>query len=226
MSSTTLIKFGKHKGKTAEQLLVSDRAYLEWLVAQPFFTEYLIYQKVKDLLGVVGDAPVSASGSSTTESSTLPVMPGNEAGTVNFGKYKGQSPSVLFADTKYCQWLVEQGFFKKNKLYAEVIKLIGGSSTTSSIYESGSSGIVVAGDNGTVAFGKYRGQPLATLYADGGYCKWVIQQEWFAKNPLFAKVKEVADRTAVKSSAPESPCPQTPQSQGDSDHDDWEPPED
>jgi len=224
MSSATLIKFGKHKGKTAEQLLVSDRPYLEWLVAQPFFTEYLIYQKVRDLLGVVGNTPVSTSGSSSTASSTLPV---NEAGTVNFGKYKGQSPSVLFADTKYCQWLVDQDFFKKNKLYAEVIKLVGGSSATpSSIYESGSSGIFVAGDDGTVAFGKYRGQPLATLYSDGGYCKWVIQQEWFAKNPLFAKVKEVADRVVVKSSVPDSPCPQTPQSQGDSDHDDWEPPDD
>lgn len=220
MSSPTLIKFGKYKGKTAEQLLVSDRPYLEWLVAQSFFTEYLIYQKVRDLLGMTGDATPATS-------STLPVMPGNEAGTVNFGKYKGQPPSVLFADTKYCQWLVEQDFFKKNKFYADVIKLVGAPSSTS-IYERGSSGIVVAGDNGTVAFGKYRGQPLATLYADGGYCKWVIQQEWFAKNPLFAKVKEVADRTTVKSNVdvPGSPCPQTPQSQGDSDHDEWEPPED
>lgn len=228
---TTVLKFGKHKGKTINDLLGSDRGYLEWLVKQDFFKEYTIYAQVVAALGgpdavtQLGEAASASASASTSASASV----SNEApaGTVNFGKYKGQATSVLFADTDYCKWLINQDFFRRNSLYHEVLKLLGESAVkATSVYESGSSGIVVPGDNGTVAFGKMKGQPLGVLLADVGYCRFLLSQSWFAKNGIYAKVKEVVDKAPVvsASSGParyESPPPETPPGSPDyqSDHD-------
>jgi uncharacterized protein (DUF3820 family) len=160
-------------------------------------------------------------------------MPGNEAGTVNFGKYKGLPVATLFADLDYCKWILNQDWFKRNALYLEVLKLVGEPEVkSSSIYESGSSGISTPGID-TVAFGKYKGQPMATLFADKQYCKWVVGQEWFSRNPVFGRVKAVADTVPAPSAMrgqsppPDSPPPDSPCSGGgDSDHGEYEPDDD
>lgn len=32
-----------------------------------------------------------------------------------------------------------------------------------------------------IPFGKYKGQPLATMASDRDYCEWLLQQSWFVE---------------------------------------------
>ena len=36
--------------------------------------------------------------------------------------------------------------------------------------------------NDTITFGKYKNKTLSNVLKDRGYCRWLIQQEWFANN--------------------------------------------
>jgi len=37
-------------------------------------------------------------------------------------------------------------------------------------------------NNDTITFGKYKNKTLSDVLKDRGYCRWLIQQEWFANN--------------------------------------------
>lgn len=46
--------------------------------------------------------------------------------------------------------------------------------------------------NDTITFGKYKSKTVSDVLKDRGYCRWLIQQEWFANNYpyLFNRVNE------------------------------------
>lgn len=58
MTSSELVPFGKHKGKSVE-VLMSDPGYREWVMAQPWFRERYptIYQTIINYAGEPADTP-------------------------------------------------------------------------------------------------------------------------------------------------------------------------
>jgi len=163
------------------------------------------------LLGTIAPRPVVTTTPVPAPHTALPT--GEDV--VNFGKFRGQGLSALLADRPYAKWCLSQDFFKRNKLYAKVAKALGVEEQVTTIYSSGSSGIFVAGDGGTVAFGKYKGEALAKMLLDCDYCAWIVSaaESWDRKPRNFDQICEAAKKAK----------PRTTFNQQD---DPWEPPED
>ena len=234
--------FGKYKGQTVEAVAKSDPSYLRWLMIQPFFA-------TNRLLGAVTAALKDGNGGSSASTppliktvpapvpvSSIPAVssfPTAPAGTVSFGKYKGQAPEVMLADKAYCQWLTGLSgpdFFKRNALYERACEAAGvtAQATVATVYSSGSSGFLLPG-NDAVTFGKYKGQALEKMLADADYCAWVVEAATKGERPPrnYDKIVEAAKKSKPKSSSYQEDDPwEPPEDDFELDDDPWEPPED
>ena len=242
------LPFGKFKGKTVEEVAATDISYLSWVLNASASWDRPLAAPLKAAIqaaiskNATAPGSVSAANSGSSSSSSTAATPGTVSlllGTiaprpttitshtsvtsssepnVNFGKYRGSPLSVLISDRKYCEWLLQQDFFKRNSLYSKVAAAIGvpiEKEVVTTIYSSGSSGIHVAGDGGTCTFGRYKNEPLSKMLLDHEYCAWVVKaaESWETKPRHYDKIVEAASKATGKKSY----------SRQEDDH--WEPPD-
>jgi uncharacterized protein (DUF3820 family) len=234
--------FGKFKGKSVEEVASQDIGYLRWVSetcgAWNKPPSPALMTAIKAVLdrqntgpGVVTRVASAASSSSASGPVSLllgaiaprPAVGASVPATsgepvISFGKYKGQGLSVLVNDKPYATWCLQQDFFKRNVLYSKVaaaLNLPVEKEVVTTIYSSGSSGISVPGDGGTVAFGKYKGQPLSAMLVNSDYCRWVVgaAASWDKKPRNYDQIVAVAAKAGDKKSS------------GRPEDDAWEPPE-
>ena len=183
--------FGKHRGKSVAEVASSDLGYLSWVLKESETWDRPLNENLRKAIQDTLSGTVATNPSVVTSGEPL----------VNFGKYRGSPLSVLLADRPYSTWCLQQDFFKRNPLFSKVAEVVG-SSEVVSVYSTGTSGIQVPGDGGTVSFGKYKGQQLSTMLADGEYCKWVVKaaRDWNKEPRDFDKIVEASRKVASRSS--------------------------
>ena len=108
-----IVSFGKYKGQKSASLL-ADVNYCKWLVSSSpkWLPSNNLYTKI---IAVAGEFVASSTSSIYEKGGSGIIVPG-DAGTVSFGKYKGQDLSMLFKDVAYCSWAIKQDFMKNVEL--------------------------------------------------------------------------------------------------------------
>jgi hypothetical protein len=102
----SLINFGKHKGKTVEQVYATDRNYLIWLSDKE--TILRTRPEIKEFIEL-------KFGSNVDKSYIL-----------NWGRYRNKSAKFIFENDKpYFEWLLSSDFVndKCPKLKEELVRL-------------------------------------------------------------------------------------------------------
>lgn len=185
--SSIILDFGKHKGKSLEELASSQEglSYMEWLLKQhdvgkkPYYAELL------------------RRWSAANPDKQPPMPP--DVNIIQFGtKYKGKHVDEVVKDISFVKWVIDQPFFKYQP---EVIR----NRFREALDEhSGASGLALVGEE-PITFGKYRGKKPAEMLKDVEYCKFLVQSEWFKKNLLYKAVLRASEGHPMIEEDPKQP---------------------
>ena len=105
------------------------------------------------------------------------------------GKHKGRTiTEVGESNLDYLQWYVSKPELAARPVGVAIGEYLKGRGVAAPPVASAAPAAALPVATGTIGFGKYKGQPVATLMADKDYCAWLVKQDWFRRNSLYSQV--------------------------------------
>mmetsp|Transcript_5130 Transcript_5130/g.11383 ORF Transcript_5130/g.11383 Transcript_5130/m.11383 type:complete len:309 (-) Transcript_5130:196-1122(-) len=185
-----VLRFGKHRGKSFEAIMVDDPPYLAFVrrAVQEEGTGNQQMLRFAEFLDAQQANPPStearsekpASPTNTQVSATSPALR-QASWTLKVGKHKGRTFQEVYEEEKnYCEWVLKQDSSGPLGNFVEYVRARDATPAASSVQSSvapvASASAALSLATREVRFGKHKGKTYeALVQEDASYCEWVLK---------------------------------------------------